>query len=254
MKHAKLYVSFLFTFCLVNSAYGEVSYTPAVKSVNSRTVPKIKIYGQIKTEDIQQFHLLKEAAKISATSIGLKPIDRYPLLIELDSLGGSVSAAIAIGKEIREANPFVVKVSESAYCVSACVLILAGAVTRNVKGLVGIHRPYLDDDKAYTVSKQKQSYSEMEKSIKDYLSSVNVPTSLYDAMFRIPPEKVRYLTITELQEYNLNEDDPYYKEAKDAKNAKELGLSKSEYKRRNSICENSQSNEEANNCFSRLFK
>ena len=60
-----------------------------------------------------------------------------------------------------------------------------------------------------------------------------MPVTLYDLMFRVPSGDVRYLTKNELQEYNLNEDDPYYQEAKNTQRAERLGISKYEYLKMN---------------------
>lgn len=234
-------------FYLIHNACAEVSLIPAVKDeVNgSGQLARIKIYGEIKQEDVRKFKLMQDLAKKSSEIILIDGI----YFVTLDSQGGSVSAAISIGKEIRVANLGVI-VGESAKCVSACVLVLAGGVTRAVGGLVGIHRPHVVDDKAYTVGNQKQSYEKIEKNVKDYLSYVNVPTSLYDVMFRIPPEKVRWLSNTELQEFNLNEADPYYKEAEDAVLAKKAGITKSEFIKRKLTCERSYSiTEEMIDCY-----
>ena len=62
--------------------------------------------------------------------------------VELNSPGGSVNAAIAIGRIVRneEAGAFV---DRGAVCLSSWVLILAGGSFRSFEGKVGIHRPYL---------------------------------------------------------------------------------------------------------------
>lgn len=236
----KFFCYFVFlTLISFSSAYADLEYTPA----DSNTVPKIRVYGTIGNTDSQYFNKFVESARQSAKSIGLTSTEGIPLLIELDSMGGSVQAAIAIGRKIRSINPWSVTVQHNSYCVSACVLILAGGTTRLVDGVVGIHRPYVGDDQAYSATSQKQTYSAIEKNIKEYLTSVNVPTSLYDVMFRIPPEKVRYLSDKELQDYNLSEDDPYYKEAADARIAKHFGVTKSVYQNGKSRCVTGSSNE-----------
>ena len=89
--------------------------------------------------------------------------------------------------------------------------------------------PFLAEDKNITIVDQKNEYNRLEKLVKGYLTEVNVPVSLYDLMFRIPSGSVRYLTNKELQEFNLNEDDPYYEEARNAKLAENLGISRYEY-------------------------
>lgn len=61
--------------------------------------------------------------------------------ITLNSHGGSVDAAIAAGRTIRQMRAWV-SVPSKAHCLSACVFLLAGGATRLVSGEVGIHRPY----------------------------------------------------------------------------------------------------------------
>src|SRR5262249_4388077 len=71
--------------------------------------------------------------------------------LHIDSPGGSVTAAMAIGRLIRKENMRVsvgfptksVPVKIVGRCISACVLILAGGVGR-VFSVIGIHRPYLE--------------------------------------------------------------------------------------------------------------
>lgn len=234
-------------------AQADISYSPAYRNGEGAVVAKVIIHGEIKKGDAEQFRIQKDAALASAKSIGISIEGSAPFLVELDSYGGSVAVAIEIGKEIREIKPVSVNVSTPASCVSACVFILAGGTSRLVDGKVGIHRPYIDIDTAFTAESQKSRYAEIEAMAKDYLSFVNVPLTLYDVMFRIPPEKVRYLSSSELQEFNLSEDDPYFKEARDAKQANDLGISKSEYQRQVENCSQLPSEKAVSDCFENLI-
>lgn len=236
-------------------ALSEVSFKSGVKREDgSIDLPIIKIHGQIKQQDVETFHQLKVLAKKNIQDLGLEnpSTDKQQLyFVGLDSNGGSVSAAISIGKAIRDESVGVI-LAESDSCVSACVLLLAGGVTRVAAGRVGVHRPYLEEDRGYTTGSQKKIYAEIEKKVKSYLSYVNVPTSLYDLMFRIPPEKVRFLSDVELQEFNLNEDDPFFKEAEYATAANKVGLTKLEYIKRRRGCDiNSQTEKELLDCYVR---
>lgn len=204
-------------FCLVTlsqSAYSDVKLLPLEVSSN------ILISGVIKNGDEDRFKDYASKNKIS--------------YILLTSKGGSVDAAISIGRQIRqlpEPVPQVV-VPDGKECISSCVLVLAGGLKRAVwqpGGKIGIHRPFLLDDDNISMEQQKKEYRRIEKKIKEYLEEVNVPVSLYDTMFRIPPSQVRYLTDKEMQDFNLNEADPYYREARDAKFAKNMGMTKHEY-------------------------
>lgn len=249
------YLIFTFLFGVTGIAVADVSFDPAIAgSDGSITLPTITISHEINKKDVQAFIEALKSAKKSIQSLGLKSPDQngeLVLTVLLESDGGSVSAAIEIGKAIRNENVFSVMVPENASCVSACVLVLAGGIRREVNGSVGIHRPYLNEDEAYTVTKQKKVYSVIEKNVKDYLANVNVPTELYDVMFRIPPEKVRFLSGEELQEFNLNEDDPYYREAKVAVAAKKAGLTKMEYLARWKQCHTYPTQDQILDCLSR---
>lgn len=226
-------------FLSMSTAFAEVTFVPGFKNKDGSTdLPRISIHGQIRQQDVEKFQQVKILAKKNLQSLGFKDPSagqRQLYFVSLDSKGGSVSAAISIGKAIREDTIGVI-LGESFSCVSSCVLLLAGGVTRDVGGQVGVHRPYLEEDVAYTTSSQKKIYADIEKKVKDYLFYVNVPTSLYDLMFKIPPEKVRFLSHNELQEFNLNEDDPFFKEAEYAIAAKRVGLTKMEYMKRRNGC------------------
>ncbi len=126
---------------------------------------------------------------------------------------------------------------------------------RHVQGPVGIHRPFAPIDDRVTANSQKQYYDRLEKEVKAYLAAVNIPAELYDHMIRIPPEKVKVLTVDELQRYGLSEADPYDNAARGADDARSLGISNQELIRRkakaNSECGPSES-EDGLKCYIRI--
>ena len=150
------------------------------------------------------------------------------IALELNSPGGDVTSALMIGAIAREEGLYAV-IRDNYICASSCVFILAGAPYRYVAGKVGIHRPYLPKDLVDTPEGQKKQYTKLESSIKNYFSAMNVPTDLYDRMFRIAPEKIVWMNEAELDKYGLSADDPYYEEANNTKSASSLGLTKVEY-------------------------
>jgi hypothetical protein len=86
-------------------------------------------------------------AKGGTTDVAARPgssikCTAYGVGYEINSQGGDVNAAIAIGRMFRKERAHL-QVNENSVCISACVLILAGAVERPVSGAIGIHRPYL---------------------------------------------------------------------------------------------------------------
>lgn len=162
-----------------------------------------------------------------------KELLKHPPLIELNSIGGDVVAAINIGTLLRKYNTTAL-INNTDVCISACVLVLAGSTFRMIKGKVGIHRPYFPNDKATTENEQKVAYASIKKLIVNYLNQVNVKLSLYDDMFRISPRNVKFLNNDELLFYGLSGTDPYFEEAASAQEAADLQISKEElFQRKN---------------------
>jgi hypothetical protein len=151
----------------------------------------------------------------------------------LNSEGGDLEAAIAIGRQLRRMQATAVMWDQTR-CLSSCVFVLAGATVRwgVGGGQIGIHRPYAlrTDQRPYDAVQQDQRRAA--KLAKEYLEEMNVSPSLYDAMVTIPPEKVRLLSRTELEQFGLTETDPVWQEVADANAARAYRLSKPEYLRR----------------------
>jgi ATP-dependent protease ClpP protease subunit len=133
-------------------------------------------------------------------------------IIHLDSPGGSVQTAFDIGRLLRSANA-PVAIGPDKRCVSACVLILAGATGRLIDGRVGIHRPYFETPNTDVDFNDVQKvYNKMTEQIRAYLREMNVSDRLADDMMIVPPEKVRFLSSVELANYGLGLEDPVIKE------------------------------------------
>jgi ATP-dependent protease ClpP protease subunit len=155
-----------------------------------------------------------------------------PWIISIDSPGGSVDAAIAIGRLLRSMEA-PIALADDKICASSCVLVLAGAAHRNLHGRVGIHRPYFETPATEVDFRQVQkAYSDMTEKIRSYLKEMNVSERLADDMMIVPPEKMRFLSSDELTQYGLSFIDPAVKEALDLKEARKLGISHTEYMRR----------------------
>lgn len=156
----------------------------------------------------------------------------------LNSLGGDVLSAIKIGRYIREKhlNTVVIKNSE---CASACVLILLGGETRRVIGRVGIHRPY-SVKLSSSVQDSSQSFSDINRILKEYFRDMNIPMSVLNEMNSVPPESVRWLNTQQASKMHISGTDPVWQDYKDSLEAKRLGISKATlYKRRqitNRVC------------------
>jgi hypothetical protein len=154
------------------------------------------------------------------------------LMLILDSEGGDLTTAIEIGRLVRHWPDSLVIVSLDSKCFSSCVFVLAGGLHRVVHGKVGIHRPFNSKTDARTFESTQKTFRALEQSAKSFLKDVNVPTSLYDEMMSVRPEKLRLLTEQELARFGIGQSDPAYQENSDAEAARAYGLDKEEYLRR----------------------
>src|SRR5580700_8203521 len=109
------------------------------------------------------------------------------IIVRINSDGGSVEAAMAIGRLLRKTGK-AVAVEAGDRCASACVFILAAGVERIVEGDVVIHRPYLIEDLPGSVGYDAQ-YKRTEQLIRSYFAEMNIPAALGDRMLAIPPDE-----------------------------------------------------------------
>jgi len=199
-----------------NAAFADVVMRPMpqVSGITGGSKEYIQIEGNISAKDPYLLLLL---------------LPKWGGAIALNSPGGDVKAAMELGRLLRRENrDAFVGPAKSAVCASACVLTLAGAPSKIIMGKVGIHRPYVPDDKISDPTGQKLRYEALEIEIKSYLREMNVNPQLFDDMMRIPPSNVRYLTKVELERYGLSGTDPYVDEANLTNSANLLRISKQE--------------------------
>ena len=82
-----------------------------------------------------------------------------------------------IGRMFRNERAWI-GVDQNSFCVSACVLILAGAVERALLKPVriGIHRPYLDTapQRPLTPDEVREGYGRLLQDVRAYLNEMNV--------------------------------------------------------------------------------
>jgi hypothetical protein len=186
-----------------------------------------KINGEITTSTVSEIRRL--IAQTEESAVRHKATATFMWGIELDSPGGSVTAAMEIGRLFREKHVWVI-VPHWASCASACVLLLAGAVNRIIIGKVGIHRPYLEVPKQEaTPERIKSLYAATLSDLRSYFREMNVSEQLADAMLRIDPEHMRFLDERALVNYGLTETDPVEQETSDLQEAQYFGLDRSRY-------------------------
>jgi hypothetical protein len=74
--------------------------------------------------------------------------------------------------------------------------------------------------------KLQEVYRQTLQDVRAYMREMNVSERLAEAMFRIEPEKVRFLTPKAAENYGLTDWDAVYNEMADIDEAKKLGLNR----------------------------
>lgn len=140
----------------------------------------------------------------------------------LNTNGGNVEAALAMGRAIRRVQATVV-VPSPGVCASACVFLYAGGVIRLPYSEVKIHRPY-----TLSVNNYSNDADEARKitiKIKTFLQEMNVDESLLSKMMRIPPEEAISLSFSEMEDLGLGQTDRVFQHYLDKKEASARGMS-----------------------------
>lgn len=203
-----------------------------IECLDQRGTVAIRMIGPVEDGDYQKIASCWEVR----TQLGkdFELLITSPAQLVISSKGGLVSEAMKVGRFIRSKKMWVTVPADWGECFSSCVYILAAGVVRYPWGDVGIHRPYF-------VSPPNQSYDislkRMLSQSKEYFLEMNVPDSLADDMFSIPPSEIKMLGDVSLSKYRLSQTDMAYEEENAMRNAKAYGLSRQEYERRQKLRE-----------------
>jgi hypothetical protein len=158
--------------------------------------------------------------------------------VHLDSVGGSVSAAMAIGELVRLSQA-ITFLSDQDICLSACLFVLIAGVERHLYGSVGIHRPFFGEN----IGEDTPSFQEVDeffKKLQRFMASMGANPQLFYIMAATEPEEMLFFQLSsgpkgppihELNRY-VPFSEPAYTELKMLESAVSYGLSVSEYRRR----------------------
>ena len=128
----------------------------------------------------------------------------YIRTVVLNSPGGSVNDALAMGRLIRE-KQFATEIESGKYCASSCPLVFAGGVERRAgdKAAIGVHQiaavssanaaPRDEMDVAQRISARCQRYlGEMGLNLQVWVHAMETP---HDRLFVFKPDELRSLNI-----------------------------------------------------------
>lgn len=193
-------------------------------------VINVTITGMITDQDAKQFQ--KMASELERAELAS---------VILDTTGGDVSAAINIGRLVRKLDGWTTITGK---CYSSCALIFIAGVRRFNFGKLGLHRPYF--------STAPQSRETIEKAVplmlstlKNYIAEMGITDSFYEQMVNTEPSQmVIYdgIDSTAL----VPEQDPVYAEIAVASEARRLGVTTIEMRRRNKEAEENCRNRDVN--------
>lgn len=137
----------------------------------------------------------------------------YVKLVSLNSPGGSLEDAMAMGKLLRE-NKVTTEVADGALCASSCPLILAGGQERLVgdKAAVGVHQFFAvagpagikPQGPAGAMSDAQATTARISR----YLSELDVDPALWLHAMDTPPQSLYYFSSEELTKYKLSTGKP----------------------------------------------
>jgi len=128
----------------------------------------------------------------------------YITTVVLNSPGGSVADALAMGRLIREKN-FATEIEPGKYCASSCPLVFAGGVERRVgdKAIIGVHQvaaigsanglPRDEMNVAQNISARCQRYlSDMGVNLQVWVHAMETP---HDKLFVFKPDELKSLNL-----------------------------------------------------------
>jgi hypothetical protein len=182
---------------------GDATGSLAQVSVGSGVVPAeahhLALAGRVDVHALYSFVRLTSDPRMSE--------ERQPVL-KLDSVGGSVTAAMAIGHLVRDRG-FTTVVEQDKECLSACVLILAAGVERIISSRkVGVHRPRHGVALAgLSTATQTQANDQLIEDMRSYLRTMGMDDRLFTSMVAVPPDRMKVLTRVEMHLFGLLAED-----------------------------------------------
>jgi hypothetical protein len=199
--------SFVFSFLLLSLVMPS-TFAADFRIVSNESSPSVYILitGDIVDGDYARF-ILKSKMALGLIKNGKG--SKGELVVAINSTGGSLVEAIRIGTAIREmrlatrvGEPF--QISQGVtnnHCMSACLFILAGGVSRDTTYLdfgrikIGIHRPSFDASyyARLSVKEAERKYKQLEQVSRTYLIDMGLSESLVRQMFTIPSTEMKFL-------------------------------------------------------------
>ena len=151
------------------------------------------------------------------------------LRVYLNSQGGEISAAMKIGRLIRQ-NEGVTAIPLPARCYSSCVLIFISGVKRINFGEIGLHRPFFASAPQERQVLEKQ-VPLMLSLVKSYVGEMGITDNLYQQMVNTEPSQMVKYGWSDYKTL-IPESDPVYEEIEISYEARQYGITTAEMRHR----------------------
>lgn len=125
-----------------------------------------------------------------------------PEVIRLNSPGGSVMDALALGRTLRGLG-VTTEVGAQQFCYSACPYLFAAGTSRRAEGQIGVHQHYFGESTILPASFAVEDIQRGQSSVMAYLDEMGIDLRLMRPAMATPPDEIYILTPSELSDYGL---------------------------------------------------
>ena len=134
----------------------------------------------------------------------LKLHDRQITELYLHSPGGSVTDALSLSRQIRDAG-ISTRVPDHAYCASACPLVLAGGLFRTAgkQAFIGVHQAYALPTAIGSLHRGMADAQTISAACQQLLVDMGVDLKVWVRALETPPQSLYFFTQDELTRYQL---------------------------------------------------
>ncbi|WP_204318727.1 hypothetical protein [Pseudooceanicola aestuarii] len=134
----------------------------------------------------------------------LDTVEPAPETFILNSPGGSVQDALALGRALRKRG-VTTRMEEADICLSACPYLLAAGTTRSAASgaRIGVHQHYFGENTFLPAFTAVSDIQRGQGEVMRYLSDMGVDPMMMSHALVTPPDEIYLLLPEELTRYNL---------------------------------------------------
>ena len=130
--------------------------------------------------------------------------DPAPETIILQSPGGSVADALALGRYLRDKGMTTAMLAGE-YCYSACPYLLAGGITREIDpaASIGVHQHYFGENSLLPAFVAVEDIQRGQGEVMAYLDEMGIDPLVMRHALNTPPDEIYVLLPEELERYGF---------------------------------------------------